>query len=258
MAGGDATAVEINTTWVSSALKCLLSDWNCAFFADSVSSEKVIYQHLFYDVISYLCFRQNNIREALGYSVYMSDGVSFYSKSGNPLFPPSYYADVLSPYSRQPIVNHNGRLYGKYSEKWNEKDDIMYSTPNILEAIIRTTMSYYLGEKDALHFLSIVIGTGESGGVVKDSASAAAHIDESTTLDTTVPEGEQRLYCSVSSDCDEYFCEFFSFEIPMVKLECLMGVCVCPVASYHVALDPGNSVVVTSNSFVLNAYFAQG
>ncbi|CAM9235723.1 unnamed protein product, partial [Ectocarpus fasciculatus] len=181
MAGGDATAVEINTTWVSSALKCLLSDWNCAFFADSVSSEKVIYQHLFYD-------------------------------SGNPLFPPSYYADVLSPYSRQPIVNHNGRLYGKYSEKWNEKDDIMYSTPNILEAIIRTTI---------------------------------------TTLDTTVPEGEQRLYCSVSSDCDEYFCEFFSFEIPMVKLECLMGVCVCPVASYHVALDPGNSVVVTPGHYTI-------
>ena len=174
------------------------------------------------------------MREALGYSVYMSDGVSFYSKSGKPLFSPSYYTDVLSPYSRQPVVNHNGRLYGKYSERWDENSDIMYSTPNVLEAIIRTTMSYHLGEKDSLRFLSIVVGTSES---VKDYAMASDNFED------TIPEGEQRLYCSVSSDCDAYFCEFFSYEIPMVKLECLMGVCVCPVASYHVALDPGIAIL---------------
>lgn len=165
----------------------------------------------------------------------MSSGVSFYKSSGEPLFPPSYYVGVLSPYSRQPVVNHDGVLYGKYAAEWNELSDFMYATPNVLEAIIRTTMSYYLGEKDSLHFLSIAIGSDAS-----DSATAETATRRSASQ--SVPEGEQRLHCFVSSDCDPFFCELFHYEIPLVKLECIMGICVCPAASYHLALDPGKII----------------
>jgi hypothetical protein len=41
MAGGNGSDVSVNASWVSAALRCLLSDWNCDFFAPNVNSEKV-------------------------------------------------------------------------------------------------------------------------------------------------------------------------------------------------------------------------
>ena len=180
------------------------------------------------------------MEENLGFSPYMATGVSFFDYSGNPLFPPSYYAGVLSPYSRQPVVNHKGQLYGKFSDEWNEDNDKMYSLPNMLEAIIRTSMSYHLGNKNALHFLRIVIGTEGPVSVNLDQ-NAILNSPKGEALEIVTPGGEVRLSCSASSDCEEYFCELFSYDIPMMQLECLMGVCVCPAASYHLALDPGKA-----------------
>ena len=130
LSGGDvSSAAEVNTTWTTSLLECLLTDWSCPLMDAYVAAEK------------------SNIEHFLHGEVTIDPGS----------VPPNYYVGTLNAANGGlPVVQHDQYIYGKYGDasvEWDTNRDRAFIIPNALEAFIRSTLSYHLFAEE------IIVGT---------------------------------------------------------------------------------------------------
>jgi hypothetical protein len=108
-----------------------------------------------------------------------------------------------------------------------------FVVPNRLEAFIRSAISYHVGQKNKNKFLFNWI---EGNAAPSGAAAVRASVETSQ-----IPA--EMMSCSTSADCASANCDAVSYKYYEIKLECIQGQCVCPTAFYHIALDPGGSIL---------------
>ena len=223
------TTVSIDNTFVESLVDCLAYNWTCATLMPYIESERNnLDEYLFVEeevVVDLDPVTDDILTDIPGWDY--EAPVSVHTNTTHRL--PSYYSGVLTS-SVQPIVNLNGKMYGKLSldrlweddreafseeegiyEKsmdkytWNKANNRIYAVPNTLAGLMRGFSSYHLSSE-------------------RFSASTV-------------------LTCNISSDCmrnelnETTTCSIGSYT--SVAKECIVGQCTCPGAFYHLAMDTG-------------------
>jgi hypothetical protein len=126
--------------------------------------------------------------------------------------PPSYYAGTLNAANGGlPVVQHEQYIYGKYTGE-------DWNSDRDRAFIIPNALEAFI--RSALSF----------------------HLSAETRT-----EGAGATECETTAECGN--CTILDYEA--VRMECLLSACVCPTASYHLAVDPGLESDVYPNQFVV-------
>ena len=227
VSGISRTAVSINDDLADSLVDCLYYNWTCSVLKPYIDSELS-------NLNEYITMNE----EDEGVDAFTDDILT-----DIPVWdyePPtqvhvntsqvtSFYSGILSS-SVQPIVNLNGKKYGRlstdilweddreaFSEEegiydksmdkytWNKENNKIYAVPNTLEGLIRGFLSFHLSS---------------------DRFSSSTVTSCKTSSDCSRNDLNVTATCSIG------------FYTSVVK-ECIQEECVCPGAFYHLAMDTG-------------------
>lgn len=129
--------------------------------------------------------------------------------------PPNYYVGTLNAVSGGlPVVQHEQYIYGKYSAG----GEVGWNADSDRAFIIPNALEAFIRSALSYHLFT-----------------------ENMEMEVDV------VTCETSAECGN--CTILDYDA--VKMECLIQKCVCPTASYHLALDPGLESDVYPNQFVV-------